>query len=291
MPSRQYVYSIAFDLGMARSQATAMRAIMQTSLQNIPVTVNAAQTSQAASSIAQTTSATDELRQSISLLRQVFQSGKEIVTFTSDLAQLGYAYQRVHEAQAHFAGSSEEVERRLMRFQQITGGAISEFQALHISNRMAALGLANTTAELERLIKFATISSRVMGRDLRQQIEDIALAASNLSFVRLDQLGISATLVRNRIVELRAADSDLTREQAFLSAALEIGEQNFMGIEGSAINAASGMEKVGAAFQNLKKDMGLVLAEPVSEFLSALADAMNPQLVGENVDDIIDEVK
>jgi len=67
--------------------------------------------------------------------------------------------------------------------------------------------------------------------DVDQTMSQIQLTIANMSFMRLDQLGISVTDVKNRIKELQAETAGMSREQAFQIAVMaELEEQAAGGV-------------------------------------------------------------
>jgi len=173
--------------------------------------------------------------------RLIAGQAKEMAEYSTTLRRTSVAFELL-------SGSSEIAADKLRAVERASGGGIDKLSAMNIANRAAALGMANTADELSRVTRFATIAGRVLGVDTTQALDNMALAASNLSFARLDQLGISSSEVRVRFAELRKEMSD---NQAFLQAMLETGEKTFAGLNDGALTAASGVERLTVAWKNL----------------------------------------
>lgn len=175
------------------------------------------------------------------------QGVKMLANQAGEMANYATSVRRTSVAFELLSGSSVNAAEKLQAVQRASDGGIDKLSAMNIANRAAALGMANTASELERVTKFATISGRVLGVDTAQALDNMALAASNLSFARLDQLGISSSEVRKRFQELKGTMSD---SEAFLQAMLETGERTFAGLNDGAILAASGMERLNVAWKD-----------------------------------------
>lgn len=147
------------------------------------------------------------------------------------------------------SGSSAIAASKLAAVKQASGGAIDNLQAMNIANRAGALGMADTAKELERVTRFATVAGKVLGMDTASALDNLALAASNLSFVRLDQMGVSASATRVIFNELRG---ELGDNKAFLEAVLQVGEKTFSSLADSALTTASGIQLITVRLQEMK---------------------------------------
>ena len=180
---------------------------------------------------------------------------RTLSTFTMDLAALNEQATRSRAAFAALSGGAGEAEKRLKAIQRASNGTMDELTAMNLANRLVALGMADSSGEMEKAVETGRKIATVMGGDVQGALENLSLAAANLSFMRLDQMGISATKVRARMKELTEANQALGKEQAFLQAAMEIANTTFAGIDTS--TAVSNTERLTAAL----KDLRLVVAE------------------------------
>lgn len=191
-------------------------------------------------------------------------------------AELSVAVNRSTNAFVALSGSAEEAEKRLKAIQQASGSTMDNMQAMNLANRLVSLGMAKSAEEMERAVTVGRKIGVVMGTDVTYALENLSLAAANLSFMRLDQMGISATQVRARMKELQAANADLGKEQAFLSAALEIAESTFKDVDVSAAETISGMEKLSTAWKNLTQTIAASgLGQAINKQIGDFADAVN----------------
>lgn len=265
MPDRRYVYSVDIDIADARQAARQIRTIFQNELQTIQAGGVATAGRQAAARAAPAVMPQRAVGGLASGLAgslggalagglagyATVAGAQQIVRTTVALAELGTEARRAESAFIALSGSQEEADAKLRAIQDASGGAIDRLQAMQVANKAAALGLANTSEELERVVRFATISGRVLGMDTAGALDNLSAAAANLSFVRLDQMGISATRVRARIKELQEEFTGMSREAAFLEATLDIGEQTFSSLTDAALTQASGIERLRAAWADL----------------------------------------
>jgi hypothetical protein len=113
-------------------------------------------------------------------------------------------------------------------------------------------------------------------------------AAANLSFVRLDTLGINAEKVKARFAELNKTMDDTA---AFTQAMIEVGEVGFKALEGSSLTAASGFEVLKGRIQELKEEASgpFKMADDLAKLLAiSLGAEEKPE---DRIDAVIDRVK
>lgn len=199
---------------------------------------------------------------------------REVIQFADATARLSTANKRTSEAFELLSGSTENATAKLNAVRSASGGAIDDISAMQIANKAAALGFASTASELERVTKFATTTGRLLGVDTVTALDNIAAATANLSFVRLDQMGVSASQVRERFNELKGTMSE---SEAFLQATLEVGERTFSTLADSSLTAASGTERLGAQLANIKNALAQPIGSGVDSFAGFLATVLgNP---------------
>lgn len=199
---------------------------------------------------------------------------REVIQFADATARLSTANKRTSEAFELLSGSTENATAKLNAVRSASGGAIDDISAMQIANKAAALGFASTASELERVTKFATTTGRLLGVDTVTALDNIAAATANLSFVRLDQMGVSASQVRERFNELKGTMSE---SEAFLQATLEVGERTFSTLADSSLTAASGMERLSAQLANIKNALAQPIGSGVDSFAGFLATVLgNP---------------
>ncbi len=185
------------------------------------------------------------------------QGAQQIFNYAKEIAALDTSVSRASKAFEIMSGSANEAEKRLRAIQSASGGTVTELQAIQIANQATSLGLAKTSGEFEKLTRAAravTFVSPVI-RDVQSAISELALASSNLSFRRLDQLGLSVTEVKTRMSELKAANSGLDDSQAFLAASVDALNSKFGGLLNSTEAQAGGVERLTTAWENFKANI------------------------------------
>lgn len=198
---------------------------------------------------------------------------RELAQLTTGLASLNVNLTRSRQAFTALSGGSIEAEKRLNAIQRASANTMTSLDAMNLANRMTALQMADSAKEMETAVAAARKIAVVMGTDTIGAIENLALAASNVSFLRLDQMGISATAVRERMKELRSENSALGREQAFLQAALQVSAETLKDVDVSGRDAASGVEALVASWGRLKETVATgAVGRGANSFLIGLSD-------------------
>lgn len=173
-----------------------------------------------------------------------------------------------------YAGGVVQARDATEAMLRATDGGISRMDAMGAASKLLGMGLATTSQQVYDLSRMAVmLGDKTLSVTDRMGSFNAMLA--NQSIERLDTFGISSGRVRARIEELQAAMPGLSREQAFVNATLEIGGEKLRDVETAEVDAASSMDKVGAALANFKQ---------------AVADKIHVQIVVDNAAEIIDHV-
>jgi hypothetical protein len=178
------------------------------------------------------------------------------------------------------AGSTEKAEGRIIAIQQGLGGTVDRMAAMKVANQAAALSLASTGQEFGRLAQAARIVSIISPviNDASSAVSELGLAAANLSFRRLDQLGLSVTEVRAGMKALQAENSNLSDSSAFLQASIDA----LIAKGGNLINStdaqASGVERLQVAWSDWWNQQSAI-ANGIDGLYGKVADALNQILV------------
>lgn len=195
--------------------------------------------------------------------QQMYSAFSKPFKAADDLAQLGYEAERARIALTNTLGSAAEYEKWMRAIKDATHGTITETEAAGMAYQVLRLGLATTAGEAREFVRMATIigtaSPQLTGAS--DAISEITLTIANMSWRRLDQLGLSVSEVKARMEELRTLNSNLTTEEAFQTAVLEgLTEQaNTLGDELLEVGAATQRWKV--AWQDIKTDIGWKIGE------------------------------
>jgi hypothetical protein len=187
---------------------------------------------------------------SVQALRQVIQTGAE-------LAQLRTETLRAAKGFEILSGGAQVAESRIRAVQEAAGGTISRLDATRIATQAVSLNLATTTEQFSRLTEAARVTALISPviHDVSTAISELGLAAANLSFRRLDQLGLSVTEVKKGMAELQAANAGMSDSEAFLQASVDALINKGGAILDTAEAGASGLEKLNVAVSNLKANL------------------------------------
>lgn len=180
----------------------------------------------------------------------------QVSRFAVQADAVATAYRRQSVAARNLAGSQAQLNDLLRVYDQTTGGAIDKATALSDVTRLLAVGFADTTEELQEFVTAARGISIATGQQQDYVISQLQLAIANQSTLRLDQLGLGVAEVQQRIEELRASNSSLTKEMAYQQAILELANQKFGALTRSAEGQATGVEKLRKAWADFRLEVG-----------------------------------
>jgi len=186
---------------------------------------------------------------------------QQIPAVTKELFDLGVRSEAVTHRFEAFAGGSEEAAQFLEAFQSATDGAISKMDAMAGAGKMLQMGLVQNADEMETMAAIATkLGDQTAGAGDR--LADFSALLANRSIPRLDNFGISSGKVRARVEELKEAGYDL--DEAFKLAVLEQGRISLMRLGDTSELTATKVDKVTAAWQDAKVEMGEALVQMVA---------------------------
>jgi len=182
----------------------------------------------------------------------------------------------------------------LKKLRPATMGVVSDADLMKASNKLVAMGLADTEDKAAALSKMAVTLGTAMGGEATASMENFALMLANQSIPRLDSFGISSSKVRERINELMKADENLTREQAFLTATMEQGEAAMAKVGDVSGSTGIAMQQIRATFKNVTDQVGTAFLPILAKLLvplGELAQEYGPQVTewAQKLADWIDE--
>lgn len=181
------------------------------------------------------------------------------------------AYKRQSVAALNLAGSQEKLNSLLAAYDKATGGAIDRATALADVTRLQAVGFADSADELTRFATAARGISVAMGSQQDYVISQLQLAIANQSTMRLDQLGLGVSEVKNRIDALKASNRSMTNEMAYQQAILDLAIEKYGALATSAEGSATGAERARKSFSDLRLAFGEATGGAVSFMASGLA--------------------
>jgi len=176
------------------------------------------------------------------------------------------------------ASIGSTADAMLNKLRPATMGVVSDADLMQAANKLMAMGLADTEDRAAELAKMAVTLGTAMGKDATGAMEEFSLMLANQSIPRLDTFGISAGKVRERILELMAADASLTREQAFMTAVMEQGTIAMDKVGDVSGTGAVKMAQFRAVIQNLKDTVGAALLPVFHKFLDGILKPLAEKL-------------
>ena len=209
---------------------------------------------------------------------------KQVEATARAFAEGNTEIKRANVAFVELAGGVQQAQGRLLAIQQGAAGTVSQLGAIKIANQAASLGLAETAGQFQRLTEAARVTALISPviNDVGTAITELGLASANLSFRRLDQLGLSVTEVKDRMRELQAANADLTDSQAFLEASVDALIRKGDGLLNSQAAQASGVERFNVAINEFLDQEG-AFSNAIESVYGSLADAINSLLTVTNL--------
>lgn len=195
--------------------------------------------------------------------QQMYAAFSKPFGIADDLAQMGYQAERSRIALTNMLGSAEEYEKWIRAVKDATKGTVTETEAAGLAFQALRLGLASTSDEAGEFVRVATIigaaSPQLSGT--ADAISEISLTIANMSWRRLDQLGLSVTEVKDRMEELQRLNADMSAEEAFGKAVLEgLTEQaNILGDE--MLEVGANTQRWKTVWEDIKTDVGVRIGE------------------------------
>jgi len=154
-----------------------------------------------------------------------------------------------------------------------TAGMVADTELMASANRFLSMGLANTGDEASKLANIAVTLGAAMGKDATGAMEEFALLLSNQSIPRLDTFGISAGRVRERIIELQAANEGMSRETAFMTAVMDEAQISMTKLGGDV--PVDEFTKFEVQLKNVNDEIKVLAAQNLGPVIGALVTILN----------------
>lgn len=199
---------------------------------------------------------------------------REIVRGIDSLTDLGTTAIRTEKAFTVLSGGANAAASNITAIQQAGGGAIDELRAMELGTQALSLKLADTPAKFNELVtagRAVALVSPIIN-DVSGAISELGLASANVSFRRLDQLGLSVSEVRDRMRQLRAENESLDESQAFLAASIEILNSKYGEIIESEEARATALERLGRVARDAQVELAQGVSTGVNSILGPVAD-------------------
>jgi hypothetical protein len=204
-----------------------------------------------------------------------FKGVEGIVNQASQMAQMGFNAERSELAFEKMAGGAQEAEKWVSALKDATKGAITEADASAQAYQLMRFGLADTAEEAGKFARTVAIISAANPKlgGTSEAISQIQLTLSNMSYMRLDQLGISAGGVRARVAELKAEIAGISTEEAFKTAVMEELDKQANILGDDLLKVGNNTAQLGTRFSELKTDVGKVIGEGFEYAADKILDA------------------
>lgn len=164
-----------------------------------------------------------------------------------------------------------EMEEVLGDLREATGGAVDDLTLMANANAMLKTGLASNA---EELTAFTDMAFSLTGSS--EGVENFIAAINNMSYERLDTLGISASAVRDRVREL--AEAGMDTQAAFKQAVLEEGAKTLDRLGAAATSAETPLARLGVGLQNAVQNVAASASDALQSIvgIAEIALGLNP---------------
>lgn len=238
------------------------------------------------------------------------QGAQQIIQQTTAFVELGVQARRTDTSFRILSGGVTQAKENLEAIKEASGGAVTNLNAMDLANQAISLHLADTAkgfGDVTRSAREIALVSPTI-HDMGEALSQLSLFAANpQSFARADQLGLSATEVKDRMKELQAANAGLDDSQAKLQASMQLLDEKFGALLKTEDAQVSGVEKLQVAFKNLWAEMAKgpvgksldVGAGKAADFVTQVVDAAKARFGATTpredeiraIDEIIDQFK
>ena len=201
----------------------------------------------------------------------------------ADFGALGEQVQRQEQLLNIFSGSSDNAAKHMDAMRAAVGKYMTESQMMAGANQLLNMGLAKTSEELARNAEAAVLlGDKTASVSERMQSWNAMLA--NQSIERLDMFGIASGEVRRQVDALMESTDGLTRAEAFNQVVLEQAAKKVDMLKDANYDATSSAEDMQIAVQNLKEELGKLVAQPytvvvkfATELVQKAASLVSPE--------------
>jgi hypothetical protein len=182
----------------------------------------------------------------------IVEFGRRILFATAELVKFGLEVDAARTRLELTVGSAKAAEAYIRAVQDATNGAVDSFTAMNLALQASQYGFAQTPEQVAELSKNILILSNG-NAELAQSF--LYMASNGVgSIERLNEFGLSAAVVRQRMDELQAANEGMTRDAAFAEAVFAELDAKAEQLGGTMDTNAAKVRKFGAAVEELKVD-------------------------------------
>lgn len=179
------------------------------------------------------------------------------------------------------AGVGQSSADMLEALRQASRGMISDADLLLSANKAMLLGVADSADEMTALMQIAMQRGAAMGLSTTQAFNDIVTGLGRGSALILDNLGIVVDAEANNeayaasIGKVASALNEQEKKQALINAVMREAAGAAGDATSSLSESARSIASMGAAWQNLRDQLGTLVSPAVATAMQGLADALN----------------
>jgi hypothetical protein len=192
----------------------------------------------------------------------------QAMDYAGQLFAIGDASLKAEKGLTAVAGSAQAAADITEAVKRGSGGLLTAMDAQLQATRLLSLGIASNAAEAGNFVEVASTLGAVIGQDATTSVEQLSLAIANMSYERLDALGISAGEVRARVNELR--DAGYATEEAFRLATFEIAAEKMNVLKDAGFEAGTSLDRLKVR----AGEAGAVLGEQLAGAVLGVADRL-----------------
>jgi hypothetical protein len=193
---------------------------------------------------------------------------QQVVSFGLEISKLAGEAEGVRAA---FDRLPDSV-RVLQQMKAATGGTVSELELM--KNAVQANNFQIPIENLGKLFQFATLRAQQTGQSVDYLVQSIILGIGRKSPLILDNLGISAVRLREK---LRGVSAEVATVGDVAKVVGDIAEEELGNMAGFSDNAATKIQRLSASWENLKVAVGDAANESgaLNKFLDVLTRTIN----------------
>jgi hypothetical protein len=173
----------------------------------------------------------------------------------------------------NLSGGAAEATKNLEAMGRATRDLANEQEQQQIANLLLGLGIAKTSDDLEKVTTGARrLGAAFKGMGAEEAAEQFSLLITNQSFLRLDQFGLSADKVRQRVEALK--NEGIEAEEAFRLAVFEEMENTLSRLGPEVETTTDAFNRLRAHTDDLKVEFGNLLVAGGDAGLLGLLDRL-----------------
>lgn len=204
---------------------------------------------------------------------------QQIAAFAVDVAKLAGEARGVKTAFDRLPESINLMDK----LKSATGGTVSELELM--KRAVQASNFDISLQALPKLLEFATLRAQQTGQSVDYLVDSIVTGIGRKSKLILDNLGISATQLNQK---LKGVSAEAATVGDVAKAVGEIAEESLKNMAGFSENASTKIQRLGASWDNLKVSIGSSsgVFGGVIRNTTELLDALSGEQVSKAIRDI-----